>query len=77
MTVLHIINLNLDSVPQVKIINSSDQFFGQILNVITSIDDLGVKGVIVETPNGDEWFYDMNEVEIFAPKEIRMNNFSN
>ena len=56
---------NLDVIPQVKIINSHDQYFGQFLNVITTIDDLGVKGVIVETPNG-EWFYGMNEVEIIS-----------
>lgn len=65
-------DLNPDSVPQVKITNPADQYFGQILNVITSIDDLGVRGVIVETPNGDEWFYDTNEVEIFTPKETKM-----
>ena len=56
---------NPDVIPQVKITNPHDQYFGQLFNVITTIDDLGVKGVIVETPNG-EWFYGMNEVEVFS-----------
>ena len=50
--------------PQVKIVNSADPFFGQILNVIESVDEIGIEGVIVDIPNGDKWFYTIDEVEI-------------
>lgn len=46
---------------KIQITNSADPHFGQILNLIEEIDEIGITGAIVETPEKQKWFYGADE----------------